>query len=214
MLTTPDDPFYEAVLRGLGITPTPNAMFLMYAWRQMEGGRAAYNPWNSTLKLPGSRLYGQNKHGVQEYASPQQGVEATVTTMGHSRYAPIISALKADQSPEQVAEVIIASKWGTGPMLRDVIAMYRRGRFVTAPIAVPPGGAAISTLAVPKAAPAQPRRAPRPQPRRRGFPWWAWLGIAAFTALGGTALYGIIRDSRPMPRLPAPTKPNPRRRVR
>jgi hypothetical protein len=104
-----DKPFYEAILRGLEAPVTANTLALMYAWRQTEGGKAAYNPWNTTLKLPGSTLYGTNKAGVQNYTSPQQGVDATVRTMLLSRYASVIQLLRADATPVDVANAIIAS---------------------------------------------------------------------------------------------------------
>lgn len=141
---TPDDGFYREILRGIWAPITPNTMALIYAWRQTEGGKAAYNPFNTTQKMPGSTLYGTNKAGVQNYATPRDGVTATVNTMRNGKYETVLSLLRSDASPTDVAQAIIASPWGTKGLLLDVLAMYARGKFVVAPITVPPGGQAAS----------------------------------------------------------------------
>jgi len=137
---TPDDGFYREILRGIGAPVTDNNLALIYAWRQAEGGKAAYNPFNTTQKMTGSTLYGTNKHGVQNYASPRDGVRATVATMTNGKYDSILSLLRADADPTDVAKAVIASPWGTKGLLLDVLAMYARGKVVVAPISVPPGG--------------------------------------------------------------------------
>jgi len=206
-----DKPFYEAILRGLEAPVTANTLALMYAWRQTEGGKAAYNPWNTTLKLPGSTLYGTNKAGVQNYTSPQQGVDATVRTMLLSRYASVIQLLRADATPVDVANAIIASPWGTKGLLLDVLAMYGRGKVVVNPIGTVAGAPAISTLA---AAPAAPGKKPRVRYEKPPTNWLAWGGIAMLAAavILLPALIGGGKST--VPALPAPPKANPRRRRR
>jgi hypothetical protein len=146
--STPDDGFYREILRGIGAPVTDNTLALIYAWRQTEGGKAAYNPFNTTHKLPGSTLYGTNKHGVQNYATPRDGVRATVTTMTNGKYDSILALLQSDAAPEDVAKAIIASPWGTKGLLLEVLAMYARGKFVVSPITVPAGGLPASSAEV------------------------------------------------------------------
>jgi hypothetical protein len=138
--STPDDGFYREILRGIGAPVTANNMRLVYAWRQAEGGKASYNPFNTTQKMPGSTRYGTNKHGVQNYLYPRDGVKATVTTMKNGKYESILSLLRADADPTDVAKAVIASPWGTKGLLLDVLAMYARGKVVVAPITTAPGG--------------------------------------------------------------------------
>ena len=137
---TPDDGFYREILRGIGAPTTANNLAFIYAWRQAEGGKANYNPFNTTHKMPGSTLYGTNKHGVQNYLTPRDGVTATVNTLKNGKYDSILTLLRADADPTDVAKAVIASPWGTKGLLLDVLAMYARGKVVVAPIAVPPGG--------------------------------------------------------------------------
>ena len=145
---TPDDGFYREILRGIGAPITDNTMTLIYAWRQTEGGKAAYNPFNTTHKMPGSTLYANNKHGVQNYATPKDGVTATVNTMQNGRYESIMDLLRADAAPQEVAKEIIASSWGTKSLLLQVLAMYAAGRFTVQPISIPAGGASAGSAEV------------------------------------------------------------------
>lgn len=188
--TTPDDGFYREILRGLGAPVTDNTMALIYAWRQTEGGKAAYNPFNTTHKLPGSTLYANNKHGVQNYATPRDGVRATITTMTNGKYDSILALLRSDAAPVDVANAIIASPWGTKGLLLDVLAMYARGKVVVAPISVPTGGLPASsaepTISNAPAQSTQPKTttaAAKPSPVLAALKW----GIAAcFAGIGVT----------------------------
>ena len=204
----PDTPFYAAVLRGIGAPVTGNTLALLYAWRQAEGASATYNPFNTTLKRPGSTLFGKNPHGVQNYRLPGDGVDATVRTL--LAYPDIVAALVADKPAADVARVITASRWGTGPLLLDVVAMFGRGRFVVAPIATVPGAPPIASL-TPAAAASAPPRKPAPPPFLSGWRVWA-LGAAAAIVFIGIPAVLLARPA--LPRLPAPPKSNPRRRAR
>jgi hypothetical protein len=206
---TTDGPFYAAILRGIGAPVTGNTLALIYAWRQTEGGKATYNPFNTTLKKPGSTLYAKNTHGVQNYATPQDGVDATVTTMLHPRYADIMALLRANADPTTTAKAIIASKWGTGKLLLDVLAMYARGRVVLPAIATVPGAPAISTLDAPPPAAPPAKKSRRAAPPPKPTNWLLWGGIAA--AIAAVALLPVVFGSG-VPTLPAPPKSNPRRR--
>lgn len=206
-----DKPFYEAVLRGLEAPVTPNTLALIYAWRQTEGGKATYNPFNTTKKMPGSTLYGKNVAGVQNYTSPQQGVDATVATMLLPYYTSVIQLLRADATPVDVANAIIASPWGTKGLLLDVLRMYGRGKVVVNPIATVAGAPPISSLA---AAPAAPG-VKKPRVRREQKPTnWLAIGGIAMLGLAVVLLPALFSGKKATPALPAPPAQNPRRRRR
>ena len=120
-----DIEFYKAVLTGVGAPVTNNNLLYLYAWRQAEGGSAAFNPFNTTQKALGATNY--NKVGVKNYTSAQQGINATVKTLLNGRYSDIISSLKADAAPSQTADALVASPWGTGELAKKVISEYESG---------------------------------------------------------------------------------------
>ena len=120
-----DDVIYGAILKGIGAPITSNNMAYLYAWRQAEGGKALYNPFNTTQKASGASNY--NSVGVKNYASPEQGVAATVKTMLNERYEHIISCLRNDKAPAETAEALSKSRWGTGELAVEVISGYESG---------------------------------------------------------------------------------------
>jgi len=75
----------QAVLDGLGAPSDPNTpqglanIGFLEAWRKAEGTAASYNPLATTLPLGDSTDF--NSIGVQNYATPQDGVNATVKTL-------------------------------------------------------------------------------------------------------------------------------------
>lgn len=189
---TPDDPFYRSLLRAIGAPSTTNNMALLYAWRQTEGGSATYNPFNTTKKMPGSTLYATSTHGVQNYATPRDGLAATVETLLLPKYAGVVASLKADKPASETAAAILSSPWGTGKLLRDVLAMHERGKFVVAPIATVPGAPPIYRLE------SSLTNAPKQlvstlRTRRRGVSPWVWAGG---TVLLGTLLLLTLRKRR------------------
>lgn len=189
---TPDDAFYREILRGLSAPITPNTLGLLYAWRQTEGGSATYNPFNTTLKVTGSTPYSTNRAGVQNYPDARVGVDATVRTLLDSRYAEIVRLLRGNAVPTTVAQAIIASRWGTGKLLLDVLGMYARGKVVVAPIATVPGALPISSV--------EPTltKAPRELPQRRKAKRtsvWLWVGAGSLL-VGGIALFIVLSRQR------------------
>jgi hypothetical protein len=199
-----DRPFYEAVLRAIGAPVTGNTLAVIYAWRQTEGGKATYNPFNTTWKKPGSTAY--NTVGVQNYAIPQDGVDATVKTLVLPRYTDIVRLLQNDTPPREVVDAITKSAWGTKDLLVRVLTMYEKGRIVVAPITTVPGAPAISSLT-----PAPPAaKKPRVRVEREPTNWWLIGGIV----VAGLALVLLpaFLSRGGVPKLPAPPKENPRRR--
>lgn len=120
-----DDAFYRAILEGIGAPVTNNNMAYLYAWRQAEGGKAAFNPFNTTQKAEGATNY--NSVGVKNYTSAEQGVAATVKTITNGKYESIINSLKMDKPPMETAEALVASPWGTSGLIKKVISGYEAG---------------------------------------------------------------------------------------
>jgi len=92
-----------------------NDMISIVAWETAEGGGfgnlAAYNPLNTTQVLDGS--WPINYAGVQSYTSYQNGLTATIETLGYSSYVPIIDSFDAGAPPVYTAQAIGDSPWGT-----------------------------------------------------------------------------------------------------
>lgn len=122
---TSDLEFYKSVLAGIGAPVTDNNLAYLYAWRQSEGGKAAFNPFNTTQKAEGATNY--NKVGVKNYTSAEQGIAATIKTINNGRYESIISALRQDKPPMETAEALVASPWGTSSLIKKVISGYEAG---------------------------------------------------------------------------------------
>jgi hypothetical protein len=138
---TADDPFYTAILRGIGAPPSSEALTFFRAWRQAEGGTARYNPFNTTQRMPGSEAY--NRVGVQHYPSARVGVDATVKTLLNGRYTALVQAIREGRSARAMADALAASPWGTGTLARQILDGYAAGRSVKAPpIASLPGSPA------------------------------------------------------------------------
>ena len=95
------DRFYERVLEGIGAPVSSNALTLMRAWQRAEGGKASFNPFNTTQPWPGATAY--NKVGVRNYASESDGVAATTKTLLNGRYGAIVEGLRSGAAPEVVA---------------------------------------------------------------------------------------------------------------
>lgn len=123
--TTPDDDFYKKVLSCVGAKPTKDNMSFMYAWRQAEGGKASNNPFNTTQKMPGSTTY--NSHGVQNYKSSEDGIQATCKTLNNGRYTDITNGLKNDIGLFELSRMKGLKTWGTGELLAKVADGYLQG---------------------------------------------------------------------------------------
>jgi hypothetical protein len=108
--------FAVAVLEMLGDQVTSQNTGAIVSWAQAEGGAwnspAAYNPLNTTKRMPGSHSI--NGAGVQAYTSWPEGLEATVQTFQAGPYGSILSALRAGTSEQAVERAVAFSIWGTG----------------------------------------------------------------------------------------------------
>jgi TP901 family phage tail tape measure protein len=108
--------FADAVLSGLGIRPSANAIGDLVSWENEEGGNwannATYNPLNTTMGEPGSFNPGFSA-GVQAYPNWQEGIEATVSTLELGSYSGIRQALRDGASLANFEATVNASPWGT-----------------------------------------------------------------------------------------------------
>ena len=123
--TTSDDEFYKRVLQCIGAKPTKGNMSFMYAWRQSEGGKASFNPFNTTKNAPGSTIY--NSHKVKNYQSIEDGIKATCDTLKLSYYQDIVNGLKNDVGLYELSRMEGLKKWGTGQLLAKVADGYLAG---------------------------------------------------------------------------------------
>lgn len=127
-----DDEFYKAILNCFGAPSSKENMKFLYAWRQAEGGSAKNNPFNTTWKLKNSTRYGQNKAGVQNYETKQQGIEATCKTLKNNRYSCIVNGLKNDIGAIKISQTCSSalSTWGTHyhkPLITHILISYQKG---------------------------------------------------------------------------------------
>lgn len=111
--------FVTDVLKGIGI-PSPNAYQIKFAeaWRQKEGAQAAWNPFNTTLKVQDSLRYNiiSETIGVQNYPNRQAGLDATIKTLNSRYYTDLVTAIKAikdDATANAALQALHNSPWGT-----------------------------------------------------------------------------------------------------
>lgn len=86
------------------------------AWAAQENTAAGWNPLATTHRMAGSTRF--NRAGVQNYASLEQGLQATVLTLDRGMevygYAPIVDALRRCAHPMETAMAVNASRWCLG----------------------------------------------------------------------------------------------------
>lgn len=103
---------------------------------QCEGGSARNNPFNTTQKMPNSTYYnvlardsrGRPLYGVQNYTTPQEGIEALVKTFDNNPdFDPVDAALHRNAPARETIALIGQSPWGTAPaLLVEVLAWIAR----------------------------------------------------------------------------------------
>ena len=107
--------FLTDVLKGLGVSsPNSSQINFMKAWRQHEGAKATYNPFNTTQKAAGATNY--NSVGVKNFTNRAQGLKATLDTLNNGRYGAIITAIKNIQNDNDINAAMQAvndSPWGS-----------------------------------------------------------------------------------------------------
>lgn len=108
------------------------------AWAAQENTDAGWNPLATTLRMSGSTRF--NGAGVRNYASLEQGLQATVLTLQQGMevhgYGPIVDGLRRCAHPMETARAVNASRWCLGcsggayvtRMVPAVAAAYGWGR--------------------------------------------------------------------------------------
>jgi hypothetical protein len=105
--------FTDAITKGLGAAVTLHTRRALAAEAQAEGGDAKNNLFNTTQKMPNSTTF--NWVGVQNYATPQEGIEATIKTLKYSGhgYEKIRRRLRSNATAESIVRAFGESDWGT-----------------------------------------------------------------------------------------------------
>ena len=130
-MTTRQD-FISAVAIAAGpsvIAWTEENAQALCAWQLAEGSRARWNPWDTTLYVPGAQPYNTFDGGrlhVWNYDSENQGIWAFLETLYNGPYEGIREALHQGTEAAAVAAAVCASPWGTGNFERllDQVKAY------------------------------------------------------------------------------------------
>lgn len=123
--------FFRSVLIHGGWQITDENLVALVAWAQAEGGSGATttgalnNPLNTTLDMRATGQSNFNSVPVRNYPDWSTGIDATVKTLQGDRYNPIINALAAGTSAEAIANAVVASPWGTSPLVRTLVPEVR-----------------------------------------------------------------------------------------
>jgi peptidoglycan hydrolase CwlO-like protein len=104
----------EAFLKYIGAPVVRNNLIVMVAWEATEGTNATWNPLATTMGAEGATTY--NSHGVKNYNSMEQGLDATLRTLrrpGHN-YEAILDGLERGAEPMETGHAIQQSDWCRG----------------------------------------------------------------------------------------------------
>ena len=101
-------------LSTLGAPGGRENLIAMVAWETAEGTEATWNPLATTKDMPGATTY--NSHGVKNYVSKGQGIEASILTLKlpNRGYEPVLASLRAGANAMKTAEAIRDSLWCSG----------------------------------------------------------------------------------------------------
>jgi hypothetical protein len=125
-----DNNFYSEVFKKIGAPNTPQNLLFFYAWRQAEGAKSTFNPFNTTHKKEGSTFWnclkrkeGKCLGGVRNYKSESDGIDATAKTITNGNYDCIVSGLKKDIGAINIATKCPSElkKWGTRKGIERVL---------------------------------------------------------------------------------------------
>lgn len=125
MTVNPRIPWASEILTRLGIPPNWERLTDMVMWQLAEGGAwngniARNNPLNTTYNMPDSIVI--NDVGVKAYATYEDGINATISTLKLGYYTTILTAL-INNAPQPIfANVVGRTLWGTqiGDMLGQI----------------------------------------------------------------------------------------------
>ena len=132
-----DKDFYIQVLEKINAPVTSQNLLFFYAWRQAEGAKSTFNPFNTTQKKDNSTFWnclkrkeGKCLGGVRNYQSKTDGIDATAKTLTNGRYGCIVDKLRANKGAIETAKCSSDLKtWGT----RDGISRVLGKKSVSPP---------------------------------------------------------------------------------
>ncbi|MGQ0824457.1 MAG: hypothetical protein ACT4OX_05385 [Actinomycetota bacterium] len=108
-------------LDALSMPKTAENVSAMTAWQQAEGTSARFNPLATTQGgFDGATKF--NSVGVKNYASYEDGIAANIRAITNGRYENVLAALRRGDSAMAVADAIAASPWGSGELVKRVLA--------------------------------------------------------------------------------------------
>ena len=105
--------FVKEVYSKLSIRPTPTNVAFGVAWASYEDTQAKNNIWATTEPWKDATEF--NSVGVKNYATWENGVNATVATLKNGYYAKILFALRYDEDILDLLEGLTNSPWGSHP---------------------------------------------------------------------------------------------------
>ena len=115
-----DIKFYKKILEKLDAPNTKENLAFFYAWRQAEGAKSAFNPFNTTQEMDNSTFMNCLKKkdnkcigGVRNYKSEKDGIDATVKTLKNGRYDCIVNGLQKNKGSKDIAKCSSLDTWGT-----------------------------------------------------------------------------------------------------
>ena len=114
-------PFSNGVVRKLGAEVTLHTRRALMAENQAEGVAAANNAYNTTLRTGCSTTF--NHVGVQNYCTPEEGMNATVRTLKFPNhgYERIIRAIRNNAPAIVIVRAFGRSDWGTDLALVEAV---------------------------------------------------------------------------------------------
>jgi len=114
--TAPFGLWADRFLRHIEAPTCRDNLVAVVAWQVAEFTAARWNPLATTLLMPGSTVF--NSHGVRNYESLEQGLEASLLTMERGAdtygYGAILSSLRSCGESMRTGEAINASSWCRG----------------------------------------------------------------------------------------------------
>ena len=120
----------EEFLRELHAPVARNNLVVIVAWQVAEYTQARWNPLATTYPMPGATEF--NGHGVRNYVSLAQGLDATRLTLRHCCYGyeAILANLARNADSMTTGEAIHDSRWcygcANGGYVIDIIPTVER----------------------------------------------------------------------------------------